>query len=162
MSDDTAYPRWARRVNLDAPNGCWEWTGPVDHGGYGKFSVGHTYRGAHRWSWEYYRGPIPAGKVIDHLCRNRRCVNPEHLEPVTQRENLRRGRIDRGHPDFDTHCPKGHPHTPANTRVTVTKRDGITKYCAVCANERNRERRTVGGKRRAAQGLLQRKSAQAA
>lgn len=71
-------------------NGCWNWTGGTTKG-YGSFSaVGRKKVYAHRFSWELHRGPIPDGLVIDHLCRNTRCVNPDHLEPVTQLENVRR------------------------------------------------------------------------
>ena len=77
------------------PNGCWGWTAAKDpKTGYGNFSdkpTGRRMVNAHRMSWELYRGPIPAGLTIDHLCRNTSCVNPDHLEPVTQRENSRRG-----------------------------------------------------------------------
>jgi hypothetical protein len=77
-----------------APNtdtGCWEWIGTCQSNGYGAFAVaGKTLR-AHRWAYEHFVGPIPVGLTIDHLCRNRTCVNPEHMEPVTSAENTRRG-----------------------------------------------------------------------
>lgn len=69
---------------------CWEWTAATSMGGYGKFYLAGKYTLAHRVSYEAARGPIPAGLVIDHLCRNAPCVNPAHLEAVTQSENLLR------------------------------------------------------------------------
>lgn len=74
-------------------NGCWEWTGPRHPAGYGRLCVGWSrWEMAYRLAYEYFVGPIAAGMHVDHLCRNRLCVNPTHLEPVTQRENIRRGK----------------------------------------------------------------------
>ena len=77
--------------------GCWEWTGPGNGHGYGRwsFSVNGRLKSVmvHRLAWELWRGPIPDGHHIDHLCRNRLCFNPSHLEPVTPAENNRRARM---------------------------------------------------------------------
>jgi hypothetical protein len=70
---------------------CWIWNGPIDKGGYGRTGVDGKDRASHRLIYEHFKGSIPEGLQIDHLCRNRRCVNPDHLEPVTLQENLRRG-----------------------------------------------------------------------
>ena len=75
-------------------NTCWIWNGCVRNG-YGLFRYKEKVIGAHRFSYELLRGPIPKGLQLDHLCRVRNCVNPNHLEPVTQAENLRRGSISR-------------------------------------------------------------------
>lgn len=80
---------------VDAVGICWEWTAALAKG-YGRFIAPDERRWlAHRWCWEYLVGPIPEGLVLDHLCENKRCVNPDHLEVVTQGENSRRGQLGR-------------------------------------------------------------------
>ena len=96
FGDTRLPPRfWAKVRVLD--NGCWEWTGGQFPNGYGAFHI--THKGtvyAHRWSYEHLVAPIPNGLQSDHLCRNRPCVNPAHIEPVTCAENLRRGLNHKG------------------------------------------------------------------
>lgn len=82
--------RFHARVELHE-SGCWDWVGARMRAGYGVFSTDGTSILAHRWSYEFYVADIPDGLVLDHLCRNRRCVNPWHLEPVTDRVNVLRG-----------------------------------------------------------------------
>ncbi|MFI1562215.1 HNH endonuclease [Streptomyces sp. NPDC020490] len=84
-------PRFWARVDKTAPGGCWVWTGSVESKGYGAPTINGAKRPAHRVAYEDLVGPIPEGLHLDHLCRVRRCVNPEHLEPVTSRENALRG-----------------------------------------------------------------------
>jgi HNH endonuclease len=100
--------------------GCWLWTGCLSTAGYakiGKGSRGEGWIGAHRVVYEALVGPIPDGLVIDHLCRNRACVNPAHMEVVTQCENTLRGESPMAQQKRRTHCPEGHAYTPDNTVV---------------------------------------------
>lgn len=70
--------------------GCWIWTGAINHNGYAHVRIGGAIQRAHRVSYEHFVGPIPEGLVLDHRCRNRHCVSPHHLEPVTQKVNVNR------------------------------------------------------------------------
>lgn len=94
---------------VDGDGDCWEWMAGACSSGYGTFSTDGKEIGAHRWAYEHLVGPIPDSLHIDHLCRNRRCVNPDHLEPVTQMENVRRG-LAGERMRVRTHCPMGHPY----------------------------------------------------
>ena len=94
---------------VDADGVCWEWTAGVNASGYGIFGIGGTSYLAHRWAYETLVGPIPEGFQIDHLCRNRKCVCPEHLEPVTPRTNAQRGHLPFNRLRRITHCKHGHP-----------------------------------------------------
>lgn len=120
---------WAK-VNKDAPNGCWEWTGALT-GGYGYFGRmtpdgPHNFN-SHRAAYESLRGPVPDGLVLDHLCRNRRCVNPDHLEPVTHKTNILRGVGFSATNAKRTHCAHGHPLTGDNLVVYAGKR--VCRQC---------------------------------
>lgn len=100
-------------------SGCWEWTGSTSYKGYAKFRQDGERMPAHRWAYEHWVGPIPEGLHIDHLCRNRKCVNPEHLEPVTPRENVMRGNGVPARNARKTHCVHGHPFSGDNLRISL-------------------------------------------
>lgn len=121
---------------------CWEWPGYVnDDSGYGRVWDGTETDAAHRWVYSMLRGVIPAARDLDHLCRNRRCVNPWHLEPVTRRENLLRSPITRASINAaKTHCPRGHEYTPENTRVRIARG---TRECRTCERERARAKKAL-------------------
>lgn len=110
---------------------CWEWLGAKNSAGYARLAIGRGHVRAHRFAFELLVGPIPEGLVLDHLCRNRGCVNPKHLEPVTT-ENVRRGEA------VKTHCIRGHELTDEN--VYVKKNDG-QRRCRLCRNAWHRARR---------------------
>jgi hypothetical protein len=95
---------------------CWHWLASVTPDGYGHFRLNGRIAKAHRVAWEFLVGPIPAGLTLDHLCRNRSCVNPDHLEPVDRRENIRRG-VAGAHNRNKGECSQGHPFTTENTRI---------------------------------------------
>lgn len=117
-------------------DGCWLWTRSTGQGGYGHIQNVRPADGlviTHRASYELFVGPIPAGMHIDHLCRNRLCLRPTHLEAVTCKENVRRGL--RG--ALKTHCPSGHAYTAENT---IRLKDGY-RACRVC-RQANALRRT--------------------
>jgi hypothetical protein len=90
------------RARVEKTPSCWNWTGFVREDGYGLFGFDGRNVYAHRFSYEFHKGPIPAALMIDHLCRNRRCVNPQHLETVTNQENVIRGVIARNAERGDT------------------------------------------------------------
>ena len=97
----TVYRRWCENIGPEDDTACWIWTGKRVHNGYGTFSYRvagkRVYHYAHRYGYEALVGPIPPGLDLDHLCRRRDCVNPDHLEPVTRRENLSRSPLVRAH-----------------------------------------------------------------
>lgn len=115
---------------------CWEWTGTKTRG-YGYFYLRSRNVRAHRVSYEYFVGPIPAGLTLDHLCRNPACVRPDHLEPVTQQENLLRGDTLTARSASKTHCPQGHPYQGDN--LVVYEQEG-RRRCRECQREQSYRR----------------------
>ena len=123
---------------------CWVWRVCKDRHGYGQFGYLRKVVSAHRFSYELHKGPIPEGLDLDHLCRNRACVNPDHLEPVTRLENIMRGdgpELARKRNLARTHCKHGHEFTPENTYVR-SRKGSIRRECRKCHAIRERFRRT--------------------
>lgn len=110
---------------MDAETGCWRWTGMLNDYGYGRYSHGLT----HRITYTQMVGSIPDGMELDHLCRNRDCCNPRHVEVVTAQENTRRGQGPAGLNARKTHCPQGHPYSGDNLQVKPTG----ARRCRECA-----------------------------
>jgi hypothetical protein len=123
---------------IPEPNsGCWLWLGAVSDNGYGSAwdSKNKRVLGAHRYVYESMSGPIPEGHDLDHKCRVRSCVNPNHLEPVTRKENLLRGASfgTFGLPNkIKSHCKRGHQFTPENTKTVVRVRNGMGRTHREC------------------------------
>jgi hypothetical protein len=148
-----AIERFMEKVSI-AENGCWLWTGAIKQNGYGFFGIKKNCQqkmhNAHRWIYEYHNGPIPDGLTIDHLCRTRNCVNPQHMEPVSITTNILRGSGPSAINAKKTTCPKGHPLVPQPTNVR-------SRYCPICSvgnamnwNKANRERKNENNRRYAA------------
>lgn len=117
---------------------CRVWQRSKNSHGYGKMSAeGKRHEGVHRVAYELWVGPIPAGLQIDHLCRNRACINPLHLEVVTIRENVLRGDGTSARNARKTHCLHGHPLSGDNLYVYSNG----SRSCRVCMARRDRERR---------------------
>lgn len=122
--------------SIPEPNsGCWLWLGRIKSNGYGTIGIkkDDEWRTAHahRISYEIFVGRIPDGLDLDHKCRQRCCINPDHLEPVTRSENLKRSPfMGRDRQRQKTHCPRGHPYSGKNNRGE--------RICHVCARESTR------------------------
>lgn len=131
-----AANRFDRYVDRRADS-CWLWTGGLNNRGYGRFYDGTRMVLAHRWAYEHFVGPIPDGLQLDHLCRVRHCVNPAHLEAVTNKVNSLRGVSPAAKNALKTNCPQGHPYDDANTWVS---KNGF-RQCRTCHRIRRRAQR---------------------
>ena len=104
------------RIETIPESGCWVWSGRLTTPGYATYYLEGQYMNIHRYAYELWKGPIPEGLTIDHLCRVRCCVNPDHLEAVSHRENLLRGESPSARNHQKTHCFRGHLFDDVNTR----------------------------------------------
>ncbi len=132
----TVLERFTAKFDVRPGGDCWWWTAGQVGNGYGRFSTGGLDIRAHRWAFEHWRGPIPAGLQIDHLCRNRLCVKPPHMEVVTNRVNVLRGVGPTARNARKTHCPQGHSYSGDNVYIYP---DG-GRSCRQCHNARQRRR----------------------
>lgn len=118
-------------------NGCMLWNSPLDKDGYGTFYFARRNRRAHRVAWFFANGEIPEGLVVNHKCKNHGCVNPQHLEVVTKKENALKDSVSI--PALNarkTHCPNGHPYDG-----TQTIRGKVQRICTICTKEKHRRLR---------------------
>jgi len=133
MHRPTPEQRFFEKVS-ESPSGCWEWQARISEGGYGQFSlVTDRPVPAHRWAYEHIVGEIPNGLQLDHLCRNRACVNPWHLEPVRAAVNTLRGEGQAAVNSRKSECLRGHPFDSLNTYVTPNGR----RQCRACGRMRS-------------------------
>lgn len=120
--------------HITKQDGCWLWSGCKNKKGYGMFLIGDSARLAHRESLRIYGKPIPQGMTVDHLCRNRACVNPDHLESVPHSINVSRGTtgiVNRS----KTRCPRGHEYSSVNSKGS--------RYCKICCRDNTRKYRAI-------------------
>lgn len=130
--------------NVQKTESCWIWTASTMRGGYGQISEGGRAKRknlkAHRWSYEQANGPIPKGLVIDHLCRVRLCVRPDHMEAVTSAVNCYRGKSPASDNALKIQCLRGHEFDDLNTRYSISKTGEIRRVCRECMRIRDRKR----------------------
>lgn len=129
MKDSLALRFWAKVEKTDT---CWLWTGTTHHG-YGAIKVGNTMRKAHRIALDFASRPVSEGYEVDHLCRNRSCVRPDHLDIVTRQENNRRRRR--------ATCGRGHPLTGDNVYVRMPRGERVCRACQRILNAAYRRRK---------------------
>ena len=127
-------------------SGCWEWTGSISTQGYGRISENNRPLYAHRVSYEMHKGPIPDGLVVDHICRVRSCVNPDHLQAITNSENLLSGTAPTVLLHWLKRCKQGHDMT--DPRNVYVRPDNGRRACHECI--RQRSRKTAGQNRASA------------
>jgi hypothetical protein len=139
----TIHQRILKKIEL-TKSGCWAWNASKYKNGYGQVWNGFRTEQAHRVTYKLYIGPIPEGHEIDHICRNRGCVNPAHLRCVTHKENIRCSGAIMGDNARKTHCKRGHPLSGDNLKVC---QDGA-RQCRTClrmhARNAKARRRDVG------------------
>jgi hypothetical protein len=131
------------KISPEPNSGCWLWVGADNGIGYGIVGVPgrRSPMLAHRALYEHVNGPIEPGLELDHLCRNPTCVNPDHLEAVTKKENLRRGNgviARKKRAAKVTHCPRGHPYSGENLHIYVARDGSTNKRCKICTTRKMR------------------------
>lgn len=142
FSEQVAKKFWA---SVDKSANCWNWIGWLDSHGYGTLHFGYKHHRAHRISFEIHGGTLDQSMVLDHLCRNRKCVNPDHLEQVTNVENVMRGVSGPAINATKTHCKEGHELLGSNLYVDTSCKNPKRK-CKTCmraATRRYVERRKI-------------------
>ena len=132
---DLLVERFWNKIQVDENTGCWNWLGPKVGRGYGVITIDSRQRYTHRFAYEVNIGKIPESLTIDHLCKNKLCANPEHMEVVSNRENNMRGNSMSAINARKTHCKNGHPLIGSNLRVRKT---GV-RNCRICIRKYERD-----------------------
>lgn len=146
--DDINIYKIFSKILINKENSCWEYTGAIGGDGYGRFSIypngGRKYLLVHRIMFKLFKEDLVSNKVIDHICMNRKCCNPDHLRQVTLKENAMEntyyaiGTKERN----TTHCPSGHEYTEDNTYLYYQKKTGKTmRNCVTCRSQRSRKQK---------------------
>lgn len=129
--NDLIYSKPLKYKKSVEPTPCWVWQGHIMQNGYGRIKHKKKCYLVHRLSYTKYHGPILKNLEIDHLCHNRACFNPEHLEAVTHKENCLRGNVGR-HLLERKQCPKGHSYSKSNTGYYINRDKQIRRVCRKC------------------------------
>lgn len=142
MRATPTLPRFLSKIAIQ-PDGCWAWLGHLERG-YGRFFVNRRQVRPHRFAYIYFTDePVPEGYELDHLCRNRSCVNPYHLQVLRHVDNLHRGiggQLAAERQLRKTHCPKGHPYDERNTYIPPNGQ----RVCRTCRNIARAKLKRVG------------------
>lgn len=131
----------AGRISVDANTGCWQWLGSINGSGYAVVKLRGVQHNAHRLIYEIFMGHVPKELHVDHLCRNRGCVNPEHMDPVYPRVNIMRGEGPAAYNARKTHCKRGHPLSGENLVVDRITGKRACRTCKRATTQRYHQRK---------------------
>lgn len=139
IKNGTARKSFTARLldSIGDPARCWDWTGHIGKNGYAYACYNGKGTTAYRAAWMHLIGPIPEGYEVDHLCKNPKCVNPRHLEPVPPYVNNMRSNSPASLAAKKTHCIRGHPFSFENTAIIRRKRGKSDRRCKICHRLRN-------------------------
>ena len=138
--DKAGYSEVAKKrffQKIKKVNKCWEWQGCISSKGYGTFGFFGKWCKAHRASYMLFVGKIPEGLTIDHKCKNKKCVNPEHLRPMTMRDNILLGENCAAVNAKKTHCKRGHEFLKENIYPLKMKNGRNSRSCRICIKIRS-------------------------
>lgn len=139
------YPRFWSKVSVKKKNECWDWQSSISPNGYGKFSIDNYPHSAHVLSYKYFNSDFDSNLCIDHICMNRKCVNPNHLRQVTRAiNNTENAGGTAAINKQKTHCSRGHEFSKENTQIKKGK-SGTYRRCKVCEYAGKRARAALKG-----------------